>query len=429
MGTESPADGGDVKPDTNTNNNNNNSNNNRRNRKKKKQQQHRVSHEKSNFVGQDKSLATINSSGSSANKVTQINTLVEDMRAFAAKNLGSNAARSIINKEKVVLNPPDETKFQTKGDDGTMTMSKAQELMFSKEYDRHLKDKHSLDEHLARMFHITLGQCDDGIKATLAEDDDYKAVNEEMNVIKLIKMIEGICFNSDSTTEPIFALIQALISLVTLRQGDRHIDDYLKAFTETLKACNEAFGGEHAFLKAFSDKYLTIICKENGANKNFLSSDNKKEYEKQGRDRMEAMLFLVNADRSRYGTTVDALRQDYIKGSSTYSKNLNSAYALLRSVKVKKKEPYVPRDTGHTFNTDGDQDGETLVNDGGGNKQRTPCPRCGRTNHTLSECRAKYHDNGTLLHMEEVQSVGEIEDNIEDNAAIGDENGGAEHVF
>ena len=67
---------------------------------------------------------------------------------------------------------------------------------------------------------------------------------------------------------------------------------------------------------------------------------------------------------------------------------------------------------GLSFNVNGndkDEHGDTLVNEG----QNTPCPRCGRTNHTLDKCRANFHADGTILHI-----MGSIEDIDDDVSAI-----------
>mmetsp|Transcript_12276 Transcript_12276/g.17626 ORF Transcript_12276/g.17626 Transcript_12276/m.17626 type:complete len:424 (-) Transcript_12276:529-1800(-) len=423
MGAESPAEGGDVKPDTTTNNSNTN-NQGGRNRRKKNKKQQQVRLGKSDFVGQNKSIGTITGGGSNFDKLTQFNEFINTISTFAATSFGSKAANSVINRKLVEVQAPDSSDYDAD--------KKIDEIKYKMDYTNYTKEKNALDEHLQRLYHIALGQIDDSTKATLKESDKFEKMNEEMDLITLLKLLEGICFNSDSTTEPFFALVQALLSLITLRQNDRTLDVYHKKFTETLHACNEAFGGNNVFMDAMSGRYVTIICKENGVNESALDNTTKEAYVKQGRERMEAMLFLLNADRSRYGTTVDVLRQDYIKfGTTSYPKNLNTAYALLRSVKTK-RAPHVPVDTGHTFNTNGEQDGDTLVNDGG----TPPCPRCARTNHVLSECRAVWHNDGTrlpprkqdenggtVLHMEEVLPTGEIEDEevIEDESV--------EHVF
>ena len=55
-----------------------------------------------------------------------------------------------------------------------------------------------------------------------------------------------------------------------------------------------------------------------------------------------------------------------------------------------------------SFNTLGggneDDDGTVLANNG---EEKEPCPRCRRDNHTLEQCMAKRHMDGTMLHMME----------------------------
>ena len=48
------------------------------------------------------------------------------------------------------------------------------------------------------------------------------------------------------------------------------------------------------------------------------------------------------------------------------------------------------------FAHNGDKEGDTMVTHGS-----DTCTRCGRNNHAIDKCRAKYHHDGTILFMEE----------------------------
>ena len=55
-----------------------------------------------------------------------------------------------------------------------------------------------------------------------------------------------------------------------------------------------------------------------------------------------------------------------------------------------------------SFNTVGEENGETLVNNG---TKRPKYSRYGRNNHTVDKCTAKYRNDGTMFH-----NLGEIEE-------------------
>jgi hypothetical protein len=55
-----------------------------------------------------------------------------------------------------------------------------------------------------------------------------------------------------------------------------------------------------------------------------------------------------------------------------------------------------PNNVGMAFAHDGDESGDALVTNGA-----AMCTRCGRNNHTIDKCKARYHHDGTVLLMEE----------------------------
>ena len=62
----------------------------------------------------------------------------------------------------------------------------------------------------------------------------------------------------------------------------------------------------------------------------------------------------------------------------------------------KRKSTQMYPKVGLSFNTmgnDDDEDGVALTND----ESKPPCPRCNHTNHTLEQCVARKHMDGTML--------------------------------
>ena len=88
-----------------------------------------------------------------------------------------------------------------------------------------------------------------------------------------------------------------------------------------------------------------------------------------------------------------------------FPKTLNDAYTLLKG--WKKGVQKNPNRIGVSFNIDGDEEGDTLVNHGKQKYDGPSCERCGHKSHPTSKCRAKKHMDGTLLHVEE--DMGEVE--------------------
>ena len=93
--------------------------------------------------------------------------------------------------------------------------------------------------------------------------------------------------------------------------------------------------------------------------------------------------------------------------------SISTCSIIYRNKHLKVNNNRMPRNNrmGLSFNVNGDdknEQGDVMVNDG----EFPPCSRCGRTNHPLSKCRARYHADGTVLHV-----MGSIDDDDEDDVS------------
>jgi hypothetical protein len=75
-----------------------------------------------------------------------------------------------------------------------------------------------------------------------------------------------------------------------------------------------------------------------------------------------------------------------------------------------------PNNLGMAFVHDDDENGEALVTNGG-----AVCTRCGRDNHTVEQCRARCHHDGTVLFMEEYDDDVDHDSYSDDDDASGDD--------
>jgi len=408
MGEETPTSGGDIKPDTNNNNNN------QRNKKNNKFKNNK-GHGSKKFTGLIPELGTFVTHDSRSAAATSFATTKKTIVGYASKS-NSYAGKSIETGKLTIPKQPVEDEYMTEKD-GTKTLNKLGEIRFSEDYKQFQKEKSLVQEHLQRLYYAVLGQCDDSVKAALKEDSSYAQISDTMDVLQLLKKIESLAFKGHTTADPIFSLTQVLREIFTVKQHDQDgITTYHEKFSDSKQAGDNICGGDDKILGAFNDILVGIIAGENDEKVSDLHSDVVKSYAKKGRDRLEAMMFILGADRKRYGDAVDQMRQDFLKGNESYPKDLTTAFQLLRAVNVKKphKNPVPKNDLGHQFNTDGDEDD---VDDG--------CPRCGR--HHKGKCYAKYHKDGHLLHTMEETTVEPTY--TDDDVNEDDDPGDFEHVF
>jgi hypothetical protein len=110
---------------------------------------------------------------------------------------------------------------------------------------------------------------------------------------------------------------------------------------------------------------------------------------------------MIGADRSRFGTLLEDLQNDYLQKRDNYPKTMAESYNLLTNWCTDARQPtsYHNAHDGMAFTNDGDgdeislakanQDGTTLANDGKPrDKSTVRCNRCQTIGHYSSECRA-----------------------------------------
>jgi hypothetical protein len=123
----------------------------------------------------------------------------------------------------------------------------------------------------------------------------------------------------------------------------------------------------------------------------------------EGAKRMMGIHLLLGANHKIYADLLTDLRNQYLKDKKDeYPKTPNGAYTLLKGW-TKGRPTRNPSKVGVSFNTNGNEEGDVMVNNG----DKQACERCGRTNHATKDCFAKKRKDGTMLHTEAFFSTGE----------------------
>ena len=110
--------------------------------------------------------------------------------------------------EKETITTPSKPTPVTIGgsDDKNASMSDMEKMKFKSKYDKYLTRVDKVDMQLKQIYSKYYGQCDEDMKASLKEDDDFKRAHQEKDVIKLCKLLKTINFNYKKSEEPIKTL-------------------------------------------------------------------------------------------------------------------------------------------------------------------------------------------------------------------------------
>lgn len=111
------------------------------------------------------------------------------------------------------------------------TVKKEEEIKFGKAYDRHLMKVDKIEIEMKQVFSLVLGQADDDTRHCLEEHPDWKRVNQQKDLIKMLEILRNVNFQHTSTQEPIFTMWNSIANFVRLRQAKHQsVQEYYEHF-------------------------------------------------------------------------------------------------------------------------------------------------------------------------------------------------------
>ena len=117
--------------------------------------------------------------------------------------------------EKMTTTLPDEPTFEKTTDDAKKRIA---EMKFKSKFDRWLTHTENIEKELKQIYSKYFGQCDEDMKATLAEDASFDKANKEKDVITLRKILQSVNFSYRSSKEPIKTMWEAKADFIKLHQ-------------------------------------------------------------------------------------------------------------------------------------------------------------------------------------------------------------------
>ena len=198
-------------------------------------------------------------------------------------------------------------------DDGTIT--KTDEIIFNKEYDRYTSLRYTFENELKQVYSLYYCQDDDDMKATLAEDPKFDNINKSKDVLGLYKLLQSANFSYTNNKEPIMAMWKVIADFVKIKQQKgQTVNDYYERF-KTMYEVNKSLSTsiyDHLGMGA-------IIAPEKNINLNAMTPEKKDTWETdtmiEARDCMMAVHFLMGADQDVYGSLVQNLKNLYLMNS------------------------------------------------------------------------------------------------------------------
>ena len=175
-----------------------------------------------------------------------------------------------------------------------------------KEYDKRLdfyfRKQEKYEENKAKVFIVIMGQCTLVMKNKVMSCKDYKKMEEEDDVVELLKIIKTLCYQESEMQYEYLSMQNAMQKLLTMKQGDNFPREGLVAFYKRFKQQADVT----------EDKWGMLTP----AKKQGISKD------RDEADKFLAICFLAGVSNRAGIKLRKDLHRDFVKGHSNYPENM-----------------------------------------------------------------------------------------------------------
>jgi hypothetical protein len=209
-----------------------------------------------------------------------------------------------------------ETSVPTKHADVDEKTTATDKRIWEKDIDEYVRRKVNLTVNRKKIYSLILGQCTDYLKAKLEWLDQFKVIERNFDVIKLIKALKSLSYHIESHIYHPKALHKAKKGCYLFNQNkDITNAKFLEAF-QTLVLMVMACGG----VIGYDLVGVATALQEKGITQALSSDNDLKEAAAAAMERYLTVSMLSSYDKSRYNKLSEDLENHYTKGSNLYPK-------------------------------------------------------------------------------------------------------------
>lgn len=185
----------------------------------------------------------------------------------------------------------------------------------------------------SHLWQVAWAQSSESVKSKVEATPDYETAREEDNLFWLLTAIKNSTHRFEPTEYRFDALMDAVHAVMTCTQGP---NQGTTAYYETMKeliGVLHSYGGQvHQGPAADPGDDDDPIPNGANAQNAFM------------RDRCHASLLIRNADRQRFGTLVDDLKNNFARGNNQYPTTMDGAHQMLLTYRPPTNQPRKSRD-------------------------------------------------------------------------------------
>jgi hypothetical protein len=184
----------------------------------------------------------------------------------------------------------------------------------------YLRRNNKLKQNMETVYSLIFGQCTEYMVAKLKGLPDYGSFNDSVDLIKLLKAIEGLTYHFGGQRYQALELHGALTHFYMLRQ-DRNTTNaqYLEKF-QTNVAVVEQFGGN---IGRSTGAVRTELELAGFADQTTAGKKDKLAATQRAKDKYLAVAFLCSTDKARYTKLLEDLYNVYLYGTNIIQSTLH----------------------------------------------------------------------------------------------------------
>ena len=126
-----------------------------------------------------------------------------------------------------------------------------EKLLIGKEMDAHVKRSHQYHQNKAKIYSLELVQYTEVMKNRLEEEETYKDIDGDSDVIRLLLLIKIIAYSYKSKSYPVLAIHMALRKFyISHKASSSSCNEYFKTMSNLRDIISHRGGviGNHPFL-------------------------------------------------------------------------------------------------------------------------------------------------------------------------------------
>jgi hypothetical protein len=237
--------------------------------------------------------------------------------------MSNNVKISLEKKKPVLPDKPEKPEKDSKG-----ITDEVDEDAYKEELKIYAKERREYNQSMKTAYSILYGQCSESVRARLQAMKDHDDLAEKGEPIGLLKNIQSIMTDFQSTKYIPHAIYDAKRKLYLYNQApEQTVSDYYNKFKGIVEVI-EHNGGTLADIGL-----VRFYLEEEQLDITSASAEEKRLATEKARNAMVGCAFIIGADKTRFGKLKEDLQNSYTQDDDKYPKDLIGAYKLLTNWK------------------------------------------------------------------------------------------------